>query len=178
MNAHSTPMSLRNWVEEGTHTPRAKPRYGRVRIVMAREARASMNSPIVVGVSGREPQLQLAWAIEESLRWDVDLLIVHCYTDRFKTELPEPTEEQKMSAKAIIEHAVVVSQGLGVTPDIRLCDGFAGEELVKASEGARLLVIGSSHRSRLSHAMNSSVSSYCVRHTHCPVTIVHHGSSM
>jgi nucleotide-binding universal stress UspA family protein len=137
-----------------------------------------MDSPIVVGVSGREPQLQLDWAIKESLQWDAGLLIVHCYTNRFETELPEPTEEQEISAKTIIEHAVVVAQGLGLTPDTKLCDGFAGEELVKASEGARLLVIGSSHRGRLSHAMNSSVSTYCVRHTHCPVTIVHKGSSM
>jgi nucleotide-binding universal stress UspA family protein len=131
-----------------------------------------MESQIVVGVSGLGRQLQLTWAIEESLQLDVGLLIVHCFADRFQTELPDPSEEQVLAAKAIIEHAVVVAQSLGSIPDTRLCDGFVGEELVKASKYARLLVVGSSHRSRLSHAMNSSVSTYCVRHAHCPVTIV------
>ena len=131
-----------------------------------------MESQIVVGVSGLERQLQLSWAIEESLQLDVGLLIVHCFADRYETELPDPSEEQVLAAKTIIEHAVVVAQSLGSTPDTRLCDGSVGEELVNASEGARLLVIGSSHRSRLSHALHSSVSMYCVRHAHCPVTIV------
>jgi len=126
----------------------------------------------VVGVSRLERQSQLHWAVQESLRWEAGLLIVHCLEERLETELPDPSDEQVHAATSVLEQAAALARSLGSQPDTRLCDGFAGEALVAASEGARLLVIGSTHRSRLSQAMHSSVSTYCVRHAHCPVTVV------
>jgi len=126
----------------------------------------------VVGVSRLERQSQLHWAVQESLRWEAGLLIVHCLEERLETELPDPSDEQVHAATSVLEQAATLARSLGSQPDTRLCDGFAGEALVAASEGARLLVIGSTHRSRLSQAMHSSVSTYCVRHAHCPVTVV------
>ena len=126
----------------------------------------------MVGVSRLERQSQLHWAVQESLRWEAGLLIVHCLEERLETELPDPSDEQVHAATSVLEQAATLARSLGSQPDTRLCDGFAGEALVAASEGARLLVIGSTHRSRLSQAMHSSVSTYCVRHAHCPVTVV------
>jgi len=126
----------------------------------------------VVGVSRLERQSQLHWAVQESLRWEAGLLIVHCLEERLETELPDPSDAQVHAGTSVLEQAAALARSLGSQPDTRLCDGFAGEALVAASEGARLLVIGSTHRSRLSQAMHSSVSTYCVRHAHCPVTVV------
>jgi nucleotide-binding universal stress UspA family protein len=131
-----------------------------------------MESLIVVGVSRLERQSQLEWAVEESRRWGAGLVIVHCFEERLETELPDPSDEQVQAATTVLEQAVAHARGLGIEPETKLYDGFAGEALVNASEGARLLVIGSTHRSRLSQALHSSVSSYCVRHAHCPVTVV------
>jgi nucleotide-binding universal stress UspA family protein len=131
-----------------------------------------MDSRIVVGVSASPRQSQLRWAVEASLQWRDELLIVHCFEERLETELPDPSDEQVRSATTILDQAVALARGLGVETASKLCDGFAGEALVDASKDSRLLVIGSTHRSRISQAMHSSVSSYCVRHAHCPVTVV------
>ena len=131
-----------------------------------------MENQIVVGVTGLEGQAQLTWAITESLRWSVPLLVVHCYKDRYQTEISEPSPEDVDAARTVLEFAASAADRFGVVVDTLLGDGFPGEVLVEASEGAIHLIVGSSHRGRLSHAKHSSVSTYCVRHAHCPVTIV------
>jgi nucleotide-binding universal stress UspA family protein len=131
-----------------------------------------LKDQIVVGVRGTEHQRQLTWAIAESLKWGAPLLVVHCCADRYETELPDPTPDDLGAAKTVIECAALTAERFGVVVDTLLGDGFPGEVLVHASEGARHLVIGSSHRSRLSHAKHASVSTYCARHAHCPLTIV------
>lgn len=131
-----------------------------------------MENQIVVGVTGLEGQAQLTWAINESLRWSVPLLVVHCYRDRYQTEISEPSAVDVDAAKTVLEFAVAAADRCGIVVSTFLGDGFPGEVLVEASEDAIHLVIGSSHRGRLSHAKHSSVSTYCVRHAHCPVTIV------
>jgi len=131
-----------------------------------------VKNQIVVGVRGLEGQIQLTWAIDESLRWGSSLLVVHCCADRYQTEIPDPSADDVDAARSVIELAASTAERFGVAVDTLLGDGFPGEVLVEASEGADHLVIGSSHRSRLSHAKHSSVSTYCARHAHCPVTIV------
>jgi nucleotide-binding universal stress UspA family protein len=131
-----------------------------------------VENQIVVGVTGLEGQAQLTWAITESLRWSVPLLVVHCYRDRYQTEISDPSPEDVDAARTVLELAAGTADRFGVVVKTLLGDGFPGEVLVEASEGASHLVIGSSHRNRLSHAKHSSVSTYCVRHAHCAVTIV------
>jgi nucleotide-binding universal stress UspA family protein len=131
-----------------------------------------MKDQIVVGVRQMEHQLQLTWAIAESLKWGAPLLIVHCCADRYQTEIPDPTPDDVAAAKTVLELAAGAASRFGVHVETLMGDGFPGEVLVEASEGARHLIVGSSHRSRLSHAKHASVSTYCARHAHCPVTIV------
>ncbi|HEY1222625.1 MAG TPA: universal stress protein [Acidimicrobiales bacterium] len=131
-----------------------------------------MENRIVVGVTAAERQAQLTWAVDESLKWNAPLLIVHCCADRYQIEVPDPDEEEVRAARAVLEIACDTAQALGVKADTLLGDGFPGEALVEASRDASQLVVGTSHRSRLSHAQHASVSTYCVRHAHCPVTIV------
>jgi len=127
---------------------------------------------IVVGVNGLEPQLHLAWSIDVATLLRSDLLLVHCLEGSLDPEVLDPNEIPRHIAQDVVARAVASALGNGVQAEPRLGEGFPGKALVELSRGARLLVIDSSHRSRHSHSMHSSISMYCVRHAQCPVTIV------
>jgi len=62
----------------------------------------------------------------------------------------------------------------------RVAEGYPAQVLVDASEGADLLVVGSRGHAGFADALLGSVSTYCVHHAHCPVTVIrpaghHHG---
>lgn len=101
-----------------------------------------------------------------------DLLLVHCFEGSLDPEVPDPDEIPRHIAEDVVGRAVAHALRNGIQAEAKLGEGFPGKALVELSKGATLLVIGSSHRSRLSHTMHSSISMYCVRHAQCAVTIV------
>ena len=50
--------------------------------------------------------------------------------------------------------------------------GPAAQALVKVSDGAELLVVGTRGHGTLAGAVLGSVSDYCTHHAHCPVVVV------
>ncbi|MEU3094609.1 universal stress protein [Streptomyces sp. NPDC006967] len=60
----------------------------------------------------------------------------------------------------------------------RLVEGDPSEVLIRASEGAELLVVGNRGRGGFARAMLGSVSQRCAQHASCPVVVVrHHGTA-
>jgi nucleotide-binding universal stress UspA family protein len=53
-------------------------------------------------------------------------------------------------------------------------EGDAGHVLVAESEGAQQLVVGSRGHGSIGELVLGSVSHYCCRHAHCPVTVIPH----
>ena len=55
---------------------------------------------------------------------------------------------------------------------MRSVDGAVGHELVRASVGARLLVVGTREHTGLGRVLEGSVSHYCLSRAQCPVVAV------
>lgn len=90
---------------------------------------------------------------------------------------PPPVGQTLESARARAEHVVTAALGPGPHPDVEvLVDiGTPGDVLVRRSEGAGLLVVGSRSRSGLAGLALGSAALHCVVHASCPVLVVRHG---
>ncbi|MFE1248456.1 universal stress protein [Streptomyces sp. NPDC058735] len=54
-----------------------------------------------------------------------------------------------------------------------IVEGDPSEALIRASEGAELLVVGRRGRGAFARAMLGSVSQRCAQHAYCPVVVIH-----
>jgi nucleotide-binding universal stress UspA family protein len=143
---------------------------------------------IVVGVDGSEESIAaLRWALEEARLRDTTVRALRAW------ELPyaSPPLEPLLPGSGFPQFAVdvdeirgaveeqldrVVSEAVGDAAGVRieqeLVQGHAADELVKASKGADLLVVGSRGHGGFSGLLLGSVSQACVQHARCPVVVV------
>jgi nucleotide-binding universal stress UspA family protein len=54
----------------------------------------------------------------------------------------------------------------------RVVEGNAAQELIDASDGADLLVVGSRGHGGFTEALLGSIGQHCVHHAHCPVVVI------
>ena len=132
--------------------------------------------PVVVGVDGSPHSY---WAIERALdeasRRDVGVTLVHAVDLGFTVITPIPgdgSEQLRLSAETVLHDALSVAEGRGVPVEGVLDYGPPGAVLVRASEGASMLVVGSRGRSTCRGPSRASVSTACVRRASCPVVVV------
>jgi nucleotide-binding universal stress UspA family protein len=70
----------------------------------------------------------------------------------------------------------VIVETLGADPEVKIVstvvEGQAAVELVRAAQGADLLVVGSRGHSAFAGMLLGSVSEHCAAHAPCPVVVV------
>ena len=132
---------------------------------------------VVVGVDGSEESRQaLARAVAEADRLGADVTAVAAYSPRnhwsgaYQAALP-PVDRLGEAVRSKAQ-AMVTEVGGPSTVGVLPVEGPAGDALVRAAEGAQLLVVGSRGRGAVRGMLLGSVALHCVVHAPCPVLVV------
>ena len=144
------------------------------------------NGTIVVGVDGSPASTKaLTWAahyaenvghhLKVVTTWDAEYVAVAIAA--FGGAAPDDDSiETRHSLAASLQQKSIAdvfgATGLPSWISMELIEGRAQDALVKASQGAELLVVGTRGHGHIADLVLGSVSSYCVLHAHCPVTVI------
>jgi len=134
------------------------------------------NGPfIVAGVDGSEEgTLALRWALRQAALTGARLHVVSAWQVPFGYGFPEAyigtdVEDGFRAHLRQILHDVPAGD---VPVSSSVVNGVPAAVLVEASRGAELLVVGSRGHGAFAGLLLGSVSTHCVSHAHCPVTVV------
>jgi nucleotide-binding universal stress UspA family protein len=136
-------------------------------------------SGIVVGVDGSpHSQAALDWALDEAALRNAHLTAlavapaVTGYWGIFSQADPSQQEQERINqaAKDMVDKAAQRHGHQQVT--VRTVAGVPADELVKASEGADLLVVAARGSGGFARLRMGSVSTQVTAHAHCPVVVV------
>ena len=151
-------------------------------VVHPRADTAPASPRVVVGVDGSDASREaLARAVAEAGRLDADVTAVAAYTLRsywsgaYQAAVP-PVERLREAVRSQAED-MVAAVGAPTTVGVLPVEGPAGDTLVRAAEGAELLVVGSRGRGAVRGMLLGSVALHCVIHAPCPVMVVPSGRS-
>ena len=147
-----------------------------------------MSRPIVVGTDGSDASREaLRWAADEARLRSASLVAVYAWSfvppqpigDPGMLaipagDLPGQLDAERDAAEAALDAAM--SEALDAAPEIsverKLVEGDAADVLVRESEAAELVVVGSHGRSGIRAALLGSVSRHVATHAACPVVVV------
>lgn len=132
---------------------------------------------VVVGIDGsNHSHAALAWATEEARLRGRGLRIIHAFPALVSivgTKAHEHYPEVEAEARDTFEKALASAPSLdGLEVERSLIPGNPSEQLVAASKGANLLVVGSRGLGAFRGMLLGSVSMHCVTSAHCPVLVV------
>jgi len=138
--------------------------------------------PVVVGVDGSTSALHaVRWAAREAERRHAPLRLVHaCFLMpvRHPRQVAPPAEyhdafleQGRHWLDEAAEAVRVTAADVGLSTDLR--DGIAADVLVRESETAQLVVLGSRGLGGFRGLLAGSVSVALSAHAHCPVVVVH-----
>ena len=151
-------------------------------VVVHPRAETSASPRVVVGVDGSDASREaLARAVAEAALLDADVTAVAAYTLRsywsgaYQAAVP-PVERLREAVRSQAED-MVKAIGAPATVGVLPVEGPAGDRLVRAAEGAELLVVGSRGRGAVRGMLLGSVALHCVIHAPCPVMVVPSGRS-
>lgn len=134
---------------------------------------SSNKNHIVVAYDGSpDADLALLWSIRtaELTHQDLRVVVVALSTGKQPPQLREYEEQRAHSAAAAARDAVKTAKG--VEADVIVERGWTVQALLRASEGAALLVAGSrGHNSFETHWLGS-VSQHLAGHADCPVAVI------
>jgi nucleotide-binding universal stress UspA family protein len=138
---------------------------------------------IIVGIDGSaRSRKALEWAVSEAAVRNAPLtvLTVHQAVAGFFTSPVEYPGDQNLTSEAR-EMAqketddVLGKAGEGSRPPsvtVRAVNGLPAEELLKASAGADMIVVGSRGAGGFARLLLGSVSTQLTHHAHCPVVVI------
>jgi nucleotide-binding universal stress UspA family protein len=133
---------------------------------------------IVVGVDGSDgSKAALRWAARQAELTGARLEAITGWEyPAFYGWAPAMPDDYDYEALAARAQADAIDEVFGAdrpaTMEAKVVARHPAEALVEASEGADLLVVGSRGYGGFADALLGSVSTYCVHHAHCPVTII------
>lgn len=138
---------------------------------------------IVVGVDGSESSKEaLRWAAGEAERSGAALQVVMTWDNPYR-EMWLPHDRSGTDPLALVKRTItgLVDEVLGSPPAVKVetmaAEGPPAQVLVRAAEGADLLVVGSRGHGGFAGVVLGSVSLHCVSHAPCPVVVVRGGTS-
>lgn len=134
--------------------------------------------PIVVGVDGSSSSiaaLKKAAELAESTDAAIVAVTAWQFPITYDATLPPSVWSPESDAHETLRTALDVAFDGAPPPRLtsRVVAGPAAGVLVKASEGASMLIVGSRGRGGFVGLLLGSVSTACAQHAHCPVLIMH-----
>jgi len=137
---------------------------------------------IIVGIDGSaHSRRALEWAINEAAvrQAPLTVLTVHQAAAGWGGPVAYPGDAELIdqAGKKVQEEAdsAIEQLGAGARPPsvtVKAINGIPTVELLKAAEGADMIVLGSRGAGGFAKLMLGSVSSQIVHHAHCPVVII------
>jgi nucleotide-binding universal stress UspA family protein len=132
---------------------------------------------IVVGVDDSQPARHaLAWAQFMALTLDADIDAVAAW-EIHAVEAAEWSDDMHPEKETAAQLHTIVTEVLGDQPAVTvreiICHGTAADELIRASEGAQMLIVGNRGHRGWHELLMGSVSSTSATHARCPVLMIH-----
>ena len=147
-------------------------------VVVVRESpsRSIADTRVVVGVAGPESSGELQLAVAEAARYGAGLTAVHVLTATSRdaaTLGADSRNGELLEGHAMLRAMLRPLRTAYPDVDVRryVVDGSVADRLVAMSENARLLVLGGG--SSGSASVLGPISRDVLRHSHCPVAVVH-----
>lgn len=142
-------------------------------------------SGIIVGVDGSaNARSALHWAMKEAAvrQEPLTVLTIHEVAASFWTHHPITLpideallENARVAAADLVDKAAADLGESKPAVTVKAVNGFAAHELIEASKGANLIVVGArggAHSGGLAHMPLGSVSNKVLHHAQCPVVVV------
>lgn len=147
-------------------------------VVHGGERRGPELSRIVVGIDGSAgSEAALEWAIEETLRSDAELVLVHGWTYPYtgaRTGISEPRDQMRLDAMRTLEAAALKVNELA--PAVRhhsiITEESPAKAIIDAAVDADLVVVGSRGHGGFVALLLGSVSRTVLQHSSRPVAVV------
>jgi nucleotide-binding universal stress UspA family protein len=134
---------------------------------------------IVVGTDGSPAaERAVSWAANEAAIWKAELTVVHVWEYPYlgaRSGSAEPADLMELDAANVLREAIAQVRAQPAQPRKlhgKLLEGGAAAELVAASAGGDLLVMGARGRGGIRSALLGSSSSSVIHHAYCPVAII------
>lgn len=140
---------------------------------------------IIVGVDGSDhSRYALGWAMREAAKHQLPLTVMSIHPPPVRPltgiywglhSYPEGSFDPERARTAVQDFVDKVASETGEAPPeitISVLEGDAAEELVRASQDAEMLVVGSRGSGGFTRLLLGSVSSQVAQHASCPVVLI------